>query len=400
MNTARRDFLRFLAASPLLAGLGSLEAFAAGGGAETAAQALDVFELEAIAKKNLPPAHWAYMATGVDGDGTLKANMEGYANFALRVRRLSGAHTPDASVTLFGTKWETPIFLCPVSSQRAFHDDAELATARAARAKGHLQILSTLSSATLEEVTAARGGPVWFQLYPTDQWSVAQALLRRAEAAGSPALVLTVDLQYGSNRETQAFGRRLDTRDCTSCHIADPFDIVANLPAHGNYRGLDLSKVKSLFPADATWEYVAKLRAAWPRKLLVKGIVTREDAALCLEHGVDGIVVSNHGGRAEESLRPSIDSLVEVVEAVKGRAPVLLDGGVRRGTDIFKALALGATAVGIGRPQVWGLAAFGQAGVEAALDILKSELLLVMRQAGTTSLAKIDRSYVVDRRRG
>ena len=232
MNTARRDFLRFLAASPLLAGLGSLEAFAAGGGAETAAQALDVFELEAIAKKNLPPAHWAYMATGVDGDGTLKANMEGYANLALRVRRLSGAHTPDASVTLFGTKWATPIFLCPVSSQRAFHDDGEVATARAARAKGHLQILSTLSSTTLEEVTAARGGPVWFQLYPTDQWSVTQALLRRAEAAGSPALVLTVDLQYGSNRETQAFGRRLDTRDCTTCHIADPFDIVGNLPAH------------------------------------------------------------------------------------------------------------------------------------------------------------------------
>ena len=132
----------------------------------------------------------------------------------------------------------------------------------------------------------------------------------------------------------------------------------------------------------------------------MKGIVTREDAELCLKHGADGIVVSNHGGRAEESLRPSIDSLVEVAEAVKGRVPVLVDGGIRRGTDIFKALALGATAVCIGRPYVWGLAAFGQQGVEAVLDILRRELQLVMRQAGTASLARIDRSYVVDRRLG
>jgi isopentenyl diphosphate isomerase/L-lactate dehydrogenase-like FMN-dependent dehydrogenase len=402
-SIARRDFLRYLAASPLLAGLGSLgalDALADGGEplAESAAKALDVFELEAIAKKNLPPAHWGYMATGVDGDATVRANGEGFANLALRVRRLSGSRTPDTSVSLFGTAWETPIVLCPVSSQRAFHDDGEIATARAARAKKHLQILSTLSSASLEEVTAARSGPVWFQLYPTDQWSVAQGLMKRAEAAGAPALVLTVDLQYGSNRETVVRSRRLDTRDCSSCHAVDPFDFVGALPRRANYQGLDVSKVTWLFPPDATWDYVAKIRAAWPRKLLVKGIVTREDADLCLRHGVDGIVVSNHGGRAEESLRPSIDSLVEVVEAVKGRVPVILDGGIRRGTDIFKALARGATAVGIGRPQVWGLAAFGQAGVEAALDILRRELTLVMRQAGATNLSRIDRSYVVDRR--
>ena len=400
-DLARRDFLRFLAASPLLAGLGSLAAFADGGEplAESAAKALDVFELEAIAKKNLPPAHWGYIATGVDGDATLRANSEGFANLALRVRRLAGAHAPDTSVSLFGTTWETPIVLCPVSSQRAFHDDAEIATARAARSRRHLQILSTLSSTSLADVTAARGAPVWFQLYPTDQWSVAQGLMKRAEAAGCPALVLTVDLQGGSNRETVVRARRLDTRDCSSCHAADPFDFAGGLPRRANFEGLDVSKVKWLFPADATWDYVARIRAAWRGKLLLKGIVTREDAELCLARGVDGIVVSNHGGRAEESLRPSIDSLVEVAAAVKGRVPVILDGGIRRGTDIFKALALGATAVGIGRPQVWGLAAFGQAGVEAALDILRRELEMVMRQAGATSLAKIDRAYVVDRRR-
>ena len=400
-HLARRDFLRFLAASPLLAGLGTLAAFADGGEplADSVAKALDVFELEAFAKKNLPAAHWGYIATGVDGDATLKANSEGYSNLALRVRRLAGAHAPDTSVSLFGTAWETPIVLCPVSSQRAFHDDGEIATARAARSRRHLQILSTLSSTSLADVTAARGGPVWFQLYPTDNWSVAQGLMKRAEAAGCPALVLTVDLQGGSNRETVVRSRRVDNRDCSSCHTADPFDFAGGLPRRANFEGLDVSKVTWLFPADATWDYLAKIRAAWPKKLLVKGIVTREDAELCLGHGVDGIVVSNHGGRAEESLRPSIDSLVEVAGAVKGRVPVILDGGIRRGTDIFKALALGATAVGIGRPQVWGLAAFGQAGVEAALDILRRELTLVMKQAGTTSLAKIDSSYVVDRRR-
>ena len=339
------------------------------------------------------------MATGVDGDATLRANREGFANLALRVRRLIAVHAPDTSVSLFGTTWETPIVLSPVSNQRAFHDDGEIATARAARSRKHLQILSTLSSTGVEDVTAARGGPVWFQLYPTDQWPVAQGLMKRAEAAGCPALVLTVDLQGGSNRETVVRARRVDTRDCSSCHAVDPFDFVGGLPHKPIYRGLDVSKATWLFPQDATWEYVDRIRAAWPRKLVVKGVVTREDAELCLAHGVDGIVVSNHGGRAEESLRPTIDSLVEVAAAVKGRVPVILDGGIRRGTDIFKALALGATAVGIGRPQVWGLAAFGQAGVEAALDILRRELALVMKQAGTPSLARIDRSYVVDRRR-
>jgi 4-hydroxymandelate oxidase len=398
---ARRDFLRFLAASPLLAGLGA-EAFADGGEAlvDSAAKALDIFELEAVARRNLPPAHWAYLATGVDGDATLRANSEGYAGLALRVRRLTGVHAPDMSVSLFGTTWETPIVLSPVSSQRAFHDDGEIATARAARTKKHLQILSTLSSTGVEDVVMARGGPVWYQLYPTDRWSVAKGLMKRAEAAGCPALVLTVDLQAGSNRETQVRGRRVDTRDCSTCHRVDPFDFVGALPYRPMFRGLDVSKTTWLFPTNATWDYLARVRDAWPLKLVVKGIVTREDAELCLKHGADALVVSNHGGRAEESLRPTIDSLVEVAGAVKGRIPVLVDGGVRRGTDIFKALALGATAVGIGRPQVWGLAAFGQPGVEAVLDILRRELQLVMRQAGTASLAKIDPSYVVDRRRG
>jgi isopentenyl diphosphate isomerase/L-lactate dehydrogenase-like FMN-dependent dehydrogenase len=164
------------------------------------------------------------------------------------------------------------------------------------------------------------------------------------------------------------------------------------------FSGLDVSQVKGLEPLDMNWDYVDRLRGIWPRKLLVKGIVTREDADLAVRHGVDGVVVSNHGGRAEESGRSTIESLPEVVEGARGKIPVLVDGGFRRGTDIFKALALGATAVCIGRPYVWGLAAFGQAGVEAVLDILRRELQTVMRQAGTRRLGEIDRSYVIDNR--
>jgi (S)-2-hydroxy-acid oxidase len=163
------------------------------------------------------------------------------------------------------------------------------------------------------------------------------------------------------------------------------------------FGGLDLSKVTATHPANMNWEFVKRLRDTVTVKLLLKGIVTREDSQIAVEHGVDGLIVSNHGGRAEESLRPTIESLPEVIEGVAGKIPVIVDGGIRRGTDIFKALALGATAVGIGRPEAWGLAAFGQPGVEAVLEMLRRELRTIMRQAGTTSVDKITRSCVVNR---
>ena len=163
------------------------------------------------------------------------------------------------------------------------------------------------------------------------------------------------------------------------------------------FRGLDVSQVRSFQAAGANWDFVKRLRDSTTMKVLIKGIVTREDAELAVQHGVDGVIVSNHGGRAEESGRGTIESLVEVIDGAKQRIPVIVDGGFRRGTDIFKALALGANAVMIGRPYVWGLAAFGQPGVEAVLDILRRELVTVMRQAGTVRIADINRSYVLDR---
>ena len=410
LSASRRKFLRYLAlspvlASPLLMGRTLQKAFAldragaATAGSSPAAesiasadQALDVMEFEELARKALPPAHFAYLATGVDDDVTVRLNHEAYQHIEIRSRRLIDVEKLDTSVELFGTKWETPIFLCPVSAMKAFHPEGEVAVARAAAKKHHLQILSTVASSSVEEVTAARGAPVWQQLYPTNDWAVTRAIIKRAEAAGSPVLVFTVDLHENSNRETIARGRRVDDRECSNCHESGFAGYVRRKPM---FDGLDVSKAKALYDSSLTWDFVKRLKDATKMKLLLKGIVTREDSEIAVEHGVDGIVVSNHGGRAEESLRPTIECLPEVVAAVKGKIPVLVDGGIRRGTDVFKALALGATAVGFGRPQGWGLAAFGQPGVEAVLTILRRELETIMRQAGTPSIRNITRASII-----
>jgi len=405
----RRRLLKFLAGSSLLYPAALAGAWQSGSQRldpiiDAADQALNVLDFEAVARERLPAAHFGYLATGTDDDGTVRANREGFTRFQLRVRRLVDVREIDMSVKILGGAWASPIILAPVSSQRAFHTGGEIASARAAAAGKHLQILSTLTTAPIEEVNKARGEPVWFQLYPTDQWNVTQGLVKRAHAAGCPVLVLTVDLQGGSNRETAIRARRRDTRDCTACHKAG--DRLAGQSGMGPtsadgiramFRDLDASQVTSYQAEGADWDYVKRLRDLTPMKLLIKGIVTKEDAELAVKHGIDGVIVSNHGGRAEDSGRATIESLVEVVEGVNRRIPVIVDGGFRRGTDIFKALALGANAVMIGRPYIWGLAAFGQEGVEAVLDILRKELRTVMRQAGTVRLDAISRAYVIDR---
>jgi len=429
---SRRRFLQMLSASPLFASHGLLggsfaNLLATGEVTErtflgwldslqqsdevisSPEQAIDVMDFEPAARKALPPAHFGYLATGVDDDGTVRANREGYSRIQIRARRLINVEDIDMSVNLFGTKWNTPIVLSPVSGQKAFHPEGEIAVARAARAKGHLMMLSTVATSSIEDAIGTRGGPVWQQLYPTNVWEVGRAIVKRAEAAGAPAIVLTVDLQEGSNRETLFRAERVDKRECSACHQSAYTGDARGRARGGSggfaqyaarkpmFDGLDLSKVTAAQPANLSWDFVKRLRDTVTVKLLLKGIVTREDAQLAVEHGVDGLIVSNHGGRSEETLRPTIDSLPEVIEAAAGRIPVIVDGGVRRGTDIFKALALGASAVGMGRPYAWGLAAFGQPGVEAVLEILRRELRTIMRQAGTTSVDKITRNYIVGR---
>jgi isopentenyl diphosphate isomerase/L-lactate dehydrogenase-like FMN-dependent dehydrogenase len=220
-------------------------------------------------------------------------------------------------------------------------------------------------------------------------------MVKRAEAAGCPVLVLTVDQIAGRNTETLRKFERQDTRQCSVCH--DRSSLATGTQRKPMWQGFDLKGIRSQ-PPNVTWDYVKRLRDATTMKLVIKGIVTREDAELAVTHGADAVVCSNHGGRAEETGRSSIETLPEVLQGAGGRIPVLVDGGFRRGTDVFKALALGASAVCIGRPYLWGLGAFGQEGVEAVLDILTRELQIIMRYAGTTSVAKITRAHVVSDR--
>ncbi len=358
--------------------------------------AINVFEFEPVARRKLPPAHFGYLTTGVDDDATLRANRDGFTRYEIRVRRLIDVSKIDMAVQLFGTTWKTPVVLDPAGSQRAFHPEGELAVARAARSKGHLQILSTTTTTSVEDVVAARGEPVWYQLYAASEWNVSRTMVKRAEAAGCPVLVLTVDQLGGTNRETLKLFQREDKRECNVCH--DRSSMQSSVQRKPMFEGLDLKGVR-FQPSNITWDYVRRLKDTTPMKLVIKGIVTREDAELAVMHGADGIICSNHGGRAEASGRSSIESLPEVLEGAAGRIPVLVDGGFRRGTDIFKALALGAKAVCMARPYLWGLAAFGQEGVEAILDILARELEMMMRYAGTSSVGKITRAHVIERAR-
>jgi 4-hydroxymandelate oxidase len=390
----RRNFLKFLAASPLFASLPA-RAWQTHTLDEVLASpkdALDVMDFEAAARKALPPAHWGYMATGVDDNLTRDANHEAYKHIQLRPRKLVDVSKIDTRVELFGTTWDSPIFLCPVGAQGMFHADGELGVARAAQTKKALQILSTVTSHSVEDVIKARGGPVWYQLYALSNWGHTEKVVKRAEDAGCPVVAWTIDLLAGRNTETASRFRRIDTRQCADCH-GEPFGSVIRRPM---FDKLDMQGVAMNSPT-FTWEYVDRLKKATRMKVVLKGIETREDARLCVEHGVDGILVSNHGGRATETDRATIECLPEVVDGVGGRIPVMVDGGIRRGTDAYKALALGARAVGIGRPYIWGLSAFGQPGVEKVIEILRAEFELTMKQCGARSLSEISRSTVLVR---
>ncbi len=396
-DVQRREFLRWLAATPLLGALGTwdgglleeliaqeppkraLDAIVA-----SAQEALDVFDLEKVAAATVPTAHWGYIKTGVDGEETQANNRAGLERINLRARRLIDVSNIDMRVNLFGREWPTPLMVAPAGSQKAFHPDGELATARAAAARTHLQTLSTVSSTAVEEVNEARGEPVWYQLYAPQNWEANVALVNRVRAAGCPVIVLTVDLNGGSNRLTVERYARIDDRNCDTCHRsggrADPVKpMLRGLP-----QGAADSGGRTM-----TWEYIQRLRDITDQKIIVKGIVTREDAALAVQHGIDAVWVSNHGGRAEGDGRATIDALPEIADAVSGRIPIIVDSGFRRGSDLFKGIARGATAVAIGRPYLWGLGAFGQEGVERALEILTDELALTMRAVGTPALSDI-----------
>jgi len=416
LRASRRSLLRFLLGSPLLLGARSVsgleelmaeasdcaaDAVERGELISTPAEALHVFDFRATAERALSPGHYAFLATGVDRELGLKANRAGFTRFGLRPRRLVDVRELDTSTEILGTKLSCPIALAPAGLQGAFHPEGELAVARAARRNDHLQILSTGSSASIEEVIAAREASVWFQLYTVGAWPVTRWQLKQAEAVGCPVVVLTVDLPgFGKQDRLRRFRgpgspfRSTDNANCVSCHGSS---MIPRLARAVRAVGVDpMELISDALTLD--WDYLDRIRDATSMKLVVKGILTREDASLCLEHGVDGIIVSNHGARQMDNSLSTIEVLPEIVRAVGGRIPVMIDSGFRRGTDVFTALALGAAAVCVGRPYLWGLASFGQAGVEAVLTILRTELETAMRQMGTPGLDVIGAAHVQDRR--
>jgi 4-hydroxymandelate oxidase len=397
---SRRRMLQFLAASPLFAHGALAQTLRSTDPMEWAprdlakliadpTQAVDVFDFEPVMKQNVPPAHFGYMATGSDDEVTLRANREGFRKFVLRPRRLVDVSKIDMSANILGFTYDTPIVIAPTGSNRAFHADGELAVARAARVGNHLQMFSTVASTSIEDAIAARGAPVWFQLYTTQRFEIATALIKRAEAAGAPAIAVTLDVRAPLKWPTAVRLRRADTRDCASCHTPNSY-----LSSKPNFAGIDLAGTTGTIVTNLTWDTVKRLRDSVTVKLVLKGILAAEDARLAADAGIDALVVSNHGGRVEDGVSSTIEALPEIVEAVGGRMPILVDSGFRHGSEILKALALGAQAVCIGRPYLWGLGAFGQPGVERVLAILRAELRSAMQQLGAPSLKDITPAMV------
>ena len=407
--TSRRRFIQFMAASPLFAGT-SLSALAAEPYPERPAdpfvwaprdydhlisnpkEALDVFDFEPVAHKNVPPAHFGYMASGVDDDVTLRANRAGFMKFGMRPRRLVDVSKIDTSTEILGQKYETPIIVAPTGGHRAYNADGEEGVARAAKIGDHLMILSTQASASVADTIAARGRPIWSQLYATDKFEVAKHHVESMERQGSIAIAVTVDRSGGRNQEVALRMKAMDTRQCSSCH--DNSSVQASVRDNPIYEGADLSGLKNIQSPSMSWDYIKRLRDVSKTKMVLKGILAWEDAKIAAETGIDAIMVSNHGGRADESGRSTIETLPEVIEAA-GNMPVLIDSGFRRGTDIVKALCMGAKGVAVGRPYLWGLGAFGQPGVEAVLQILRTELHVAMQQIGAPTLKDLKPSMIV-----
>jgi len=399
--TSRRRFLQFMAASPLFA-YGGFNAFAGEGPTagtklsdpimwaplrtedliKSPKDAINVFDFEPVMRQNVPPAHFGYMASGVDDEVTLRANREGFLKFQLRPRRLVDVSKVDMSTEILGVKYDTPIIVAPVGGQKAFYTGGEIDVAKAAKVGNHLQILSTVTTSSVEDVTAARGAPIWYQLYASNNWEIAKALVKRAEKAGCLAVAVTVDIMGNRIQDTQRRLELTDTRVCSGCH--DRSSPQTNLRRRSMYEGVDVTGISA--STAMTWDFIKRLRDTTRMKILVKGLLAHEDAKLAADSGLDGIVVSNHGGRSEDSGRSSIDALPEILEAVGGRIPVLIDSGFRRGTDIVTALAMGAKGVCVGRPYIWGLGAFGQPGVERVLELLRIELRLAMQQMGAPTI--------------
>jgi 4-hydroxymandelate oxidase len=335
----------------------------------TDARYLQVDDYEPVAREKLPPDVYDYYAGGAGDERTLEENLRSFDRWVLRPRFLRGAGFPDPSTEVLGTRVEFPVLVAPWAYQGRAHPDGERGTVRGAARVGTIAVVSSTAVDDLEGIAAASEGPKWWQLYLFADAGLNEEMLARVVGAGYEAICWTVDFPVAGLRH----------RDARSGFVM-PFGI---------------SDADYTYEPNMTWDHLTFIREHAPGlPVLVKGLLTAEDALLAVEHGADGVVVSNHGGRQLDSCPASLDALPDVIEALDGRLPVLMDGGVRRGTDVLKAIALGAAAVMVGRPAAWGLAAEGEEGVAGVLDIFRTEVENAMALTGCRSVAEIGRDLV------
>jgi 4-hydroxymandelate oxidase len=352
---------------------------------------LNLHEAEALARGCLPAQTYDYYAGGANDEITLGANRRAFDELAIRYRVLVDVSRRELGTTLFGRAVTAPVVIAPMAFQQLAHPDGERATARAAAAAGIPMTVSTFATLSLEEIRAAADGPLWFQLYVHRDRGITRELIARVAAAGYDALVLTVDVpEIGRRERDERNGFRLSP----DLRVAN-FLAGVSAPLQGETAGSGLANfVQGMRDSSLTWKDLEALRAQSGLPLVLKGVVRADDARRAVDHGASGVVVSNHGGRQLDGAIASLRALPDVAAAVGDRTLVMMDGGIRRGTDIIKALALGAQAVMVGRPVLWGLAVGGEAGARRVLELLHNELDLAMGLCGAPRLADITRDLI------
>ena len=354
---------------------------------------INLFDYEREAERRIPPSHWGYIAGGANDEVTLGANREAFDRILIRYRTMLDVSRRDLATTVLGAPVSMPVLIAPTALQKLAHAEGECATARAARSAGTLMVTSTTATTKLGEVIAASPGPMWFQVYLYQDRAKSRAMIEEAVRTGYTGVVLTVDAPVLGRRERDIRLGFTLPRHLTIANAAMAgMDVVPEASEEAS--GLMLH-FRSLHDAALVPEDIGWIREVSGLPVIVKGIVRGDDAVRAVDHGASAIVVSNHGGRQLDTSIPSIMALPEVVDAVGNRAEVYVDGGIRRGTDVIKALALGARAVMIGRPVLWGLAVNGEPGVRAVLELLRQEIDVAMALAGARNVSELTRDLVV-----
>ncbi|MEA2989411.1 MAG: L-lactate oxidase [Alphaproteobacteria bacterium] len=345
---------------------------------------INLIEIEQEAQKVLPVGGYGYISSGSGANFTRGENMAAFTRIFIDPQPMNGTEKVDMSVEILGSKLTMPIIVPPMGSHGLAHVSKEEGTAKAARAVGTLMLTSTQSNLSMEEIAAANPGPKWFQLYYMKDRGIVRELAQRAKAAGYTAIAPTIDNLFGYPREENIRNDFRPPRSLGKGNVPRSIPDFAKADAAMNDRKRDL-----------TWDDLEFLKKESGLPIIVKGVLSPKVAAAALKRGMDAIYISNHGGRAFDGVQATVSILPRIADAVEGRVPIILDGGVRRGTDVFKALALGANVVACGRPVLYGLALGGALGAQSVLEYLRDNLAVVMRLAGTSSVAEISRENLV-----